>query len=109
MTMAVERSIGIRPPEPMKYEGVLKRIPDAVNFAKIEAETTGLAKTPEGKFALTYLLANRNLLQPILSNLSSVSPDLLQPVGGPSYNPERSIDDIGTAVALYISQQTEEI
>ena len=33
MTMAVERSIGIRPPEPMKYEGVLKRIPDAVQFA----------------------------------------------------------------------------
>ncbi len=106
--MAVERSIGIRP-KSMNYEGVLKRIPEAVSFAKIEAETTGLAQTPEGKFALTYLLANRNLLQPILSDLSSVAPDLLQPIGGPSYNPERSIDDIGSAVALCISQQTEEI
>lgn len=108
MNASAERSIGIRP-EPMNYEGVLKRIPDAVNFAQIEAETTGLAKTPEGKFALTYLLANRNLLQPILSDLSTISPDLLQPVGGPSYNPERSIDGIGSAVALYLSRQTEKI
>lgn len=106
--MAVERSIGIRP-EPMNYDGVIKRIPEAVNFAKIEAETAGLAKTPEGKFALTYLLANRNLLQPILSDLSTISPDLLQPVGGSSYNPERSIDSIGSAVALYISQNAEGI
>gem|GEM_PF-667560 len=108
MTMAVERSIGISP-EPLDYEGVLTRIPEAVSFAKIEAETAGLAKTPEGKFVLTYLLANRNLLQPILSDLSKISPDLLQPIGGFSYNPERSIDNIGSAVALYITQKTEEI
>lgn len=108
MTLAVERSFGIRP-EPLNYEGVLKRIPEAISFAKIEAETTGLAQTPEGKFALTYLLANRNLLQPILADLASVSPDLLQPIGGQSYNPERSIDNIGSAVALFLSQKTEEI
>ena len=108
MTMTVERSVGISP-EPLNYEGVLTRIPEAVSFANIEAETSGLAKTPEGKFALTYLLANRNLLQPILSDLSSISPDLLQPIGGFSYNPERSIDNIGSAVALYITQKTEEI
>lgn len=106
--MAAERSIDIRP-EPMNYERVLKRIPEAVSFAKIEAEAAQMAKTAEGKFALTYLLTNRNLLQPILSNLSFVSPDLLQPIGGPSYNPERSIDDVGSAVARYISQQTEKI
>lgn len=108
MTVAHERSFGLRP-EPMNYEGVLKRIPEAISFATIETETSGLAKTPEGKFALTYLLANRNLLQPILSDLSSVSPDLLQPIGGSSYNPERSIDGIGSAVALYLSRQTEDI
>ena len=106
--MAVERSVGISP-EPLNYEGVFTRIPEAVSFANIEAETSGLAKTPEGKFALTYLLANRNLLQPILADPSSISPDLLQPIGGFSYNPERSIDNVGSAVAVYITQKTEQI
>ncbi len=109
MTAAVETRAGISPAESMTYEGILRRIPDAVSFARVEAESTNLARTPEGDFALTYLLANRNLLKPVLADLSTVSPDLLQPIGGAPHNPERTIDGIGSAIALVLSQKSDKI
>jgi fructose-1,6-bisphosphatase/inositol monophosphatase family enzyme len=98
-----------QPQEPKTYTALLHRVPDAVNFAHLEAETSDLAKTPEGRFALTYLLAARNLLRPVLREQTGISADLIQPIGGHEYNPERTIDDVGTAVALTLADQTTDI
>ncbi len=109
MSATPERLLNLPPKEPLTYEGILHLLPDAVNFARVETDSIRLAQTAEGKFALSYLFANRNLLKPVLSDLQSISPDLLQPVGGASHNPERRIDSIGSAVARVLSQESEKI
>lgn len=99
---------------PLQHEGntfrsLVARIPEAVSFAKLETEASREAKTPEGKFALTYLLATRNILRPALEDLTKIDTDLLRPIGGAEYNPERTIDEVGTAVLSHLAQQTNDI
>lgn len=88
---------------------LLAHVPEAITFAKIEMEAAREAKTPEGKFVLTYLFATRNLLSPLMTDLHAINPDLLRPVGGSEYNPERKIDEVGTAVAMTLGKQTADI
>lgn len=88
---------------------LLARIPEAIIIATIETESLREANTPEGKFVLTYLFAARNVLQPALNDLRSISSDLMRPIGGPEYNPERSIDEVGTAVAFTLAEHTRDI
>jgi len=95
--------------ESLTFDTVVTRIPDAINLAKIEAESFDIAKTPEGKYALTYLLAARNLLAPVLCDPKRISKDLLIPTGGHEYNPERRIDDVGTALAFQLAQETTNV
>ena len=90
-------------------EALLTRVPEAISFAKIEMEAAKEAQTPEGKYALTYLLATRKLLRPLMTDLHAIHPDLLRPTGGSEYNPERKIDEIGTAVAFILGRQTADI
>lgn len=85
---------------------LLARVPEAISFANVEMEAAREANTPEGKYTLTYLLATRNLLRPLMGDLHAIHPDLLRPTGGYEYNPERSIDEVGTAVALTLGKQT---
>lgn len=91
------------------FEGITKKIPDAVRMAQLEVESTGMATTPEGKFAATYLLATRNLLTPVLDDLQAIGPDFLLPTGGQEYNPERSIDEIGSITAEYLASMTTDL
>lgn len=91
------------------YRDIIAKIPDAVKVAQRETETSDLATTPEGKFALTYLLAAQRLLTPALHDMTQLNIDLLQPIGGPEYNPHRSIDDIGAAVAKNLVDTTTTI
>lgn len=109
MSAAPERLPNLTPKEPLTYEGILHLLPDAVNFARVETDSIRLAQTAEGKFALSYLFANRNLLKPVLVDFKSISPDLLQPIGGAAHNPERRIDSIGSAVARVLSQESDKI
>ena len=95
--------------EPTSFEGIVRRIPDAVEMAKMEAKSSRLAHTPEGEYALTYLLAARNLMRPVLNDMRAIGSDLLTPTGGWEYNPQRMIDEIGTSIALHIARQTTNI
>lgn len=110
MAAAVERANGtVSEKRSPSFEDLLRRIPEAISFAGIETESLREAKTPEGKFALTYLLATRNVLRPALDDLHAVNPDLLRPVGGPEYNPERTIDEVGAEIARHLGRQTTDI
>jgi len=91
------------------FEGIIRHIPEAIQIAKLEVASSGIAKTPEGTFAATYLLATRSLLRPVLNDLQTIGPDFLLPTGGAEYNPERSIDEIGTLVAERLAAQTHDI
>lgn len=84
---------------PMSLTDIVNSIPEAINFAKIEAESMNIAHTPEGKFVLTYLLASRNILNPVLADLTAVPEEFLTQIGGLEYNPERTIDAVGALVA----------
>lgn len=95
--------------ERVTFEGITRNIPDAIRMAKLEVESTGMATTPEGKFAATYLLATRNLLHPVLDDLQTIGPDFLLPIGGQEYNPERSIDEIGSLTAEYLANMTTDL
>lgn len=95
--------------ERMTFEGIAQKIPDAIHMAKLEVESTGMATTPEGIFAATYLLATRNLLQPVLDDLQTIGPDFLLPTGGQEYNPERNIDEIGSLTAEYLTRMTTDL
>lgn len=95
--------------ERMTFEDITSHIPDAIHMATLEVESTGMATTPEGKFAATYLLATRNLLHPVLDDLQTIGADFLLPIGGQEYNPERSIDEIGSIVAQTLMEQTHDI
>lgn len=95
--------------ERLTFESIAARIPDAVRMAKLEVNASGMATTPEGKFAATYLLATRGLLHPVLDDLQMIGPDFLLPIGGAEYNPERSIDEIGSMVAQTLIEQTGDI
>lgn len=107
--MSAERLQPVMSPERTTFEGIIRQIPDAIQMAKLEAESSQMATTPEGKFAATYLLAARNLLKPVLSDLQTIGPDFLLPIGGAEYNPERSIDEIGTIIAEQLAAQTHDI
>lgn len=109
MTANAERPSVTINQEPKSFRNILSKVPEAVGFAQIESESSEIATTPEGKFSLTYLLAARNLLRPVLREVTAIHPDLLQATGGPSYNPERSIDEVGTAIALTLARQTNDI
>lgn len=91
------------------YHDIVAHIPDAIREAQKEAEITEITHSPEGKFALTYLLAAQSLLTPALNDMTIVNADLLEPTGGPEYNPHRSIDAIGTTIAHRLSEQTTDI
>lgn len=91
------------------FRDIVSRIPDTLYFAKKEAAESGMAKTPEGIFALTYILASQKLLRPALSDLSHVSQDLLNTIGGFEYNPERSIDLVGSDIAITLARETNNI
>lgn len=97
------------PKESLTFESITRKIPDAIHMAKLEVESSDMAKTPEGKFAATYLLATRNLLQPVLRDIQSIGSDFLIPIGGQDYNPERSIDEVGSLVAEQLSDMTSDI
>lgn len=88
---------------------IFNRIPDAIRFADTEARASGIAKSPEGNFVLTYLLAARNMLKPVLSDLHAINPGLLQPIGGHEYNPERTIDMVGIAIAQALAGRTQDL
>lgn len=90
-------------------QSLISRVPEAISFAKLETEASRETKTPEGKFALTYLLATRNILRPAFFDLTKINDDLMRSVGGPEYNPERTVDEIGVAVANNLIQQTTDI
>lgn len=109
MQMSAERLQPIITPERTTFEGIIRRIPEAIQMAKLEAESSRMATTPEGKFAVTYLLATRSLLRPVLEDLQTIGPDFLLPTGGAEYNPERSIDEIGTLVAEQLAAQSRDI
>lgn len=93
--------------EPKDFQTLISEVPEAISFAKIEAESSKMAKTPEGTFVLTYLLAARNLLRPVLTE-AHLHRDLLQQTGGYDYNPTRNIDDVGTAIAFTLAKDTQE-
>lgn len=109
MNANVERAHQQAHPEHTTFDGIIRRIPDAIQIAKLEVSSSELATTPEGKFAATYLLATRSLLRPVLNDLQAIGPDFLLPIGGAEYNPERSIDEIGTLIAERIAAQTNDI
>lgn len=88
---------------------MVSRIPEAISFAKLEMEASRQAQTPEGKFILTYLFATRNLLRPTLIDPAMPNSDMMRPIGGYAYNPERTIDKVGTTVAMYLAEQTADI
>lgn len=94
--------------EAKSYNEILNDVPQSVAFARMEAENSGMADTPESKFVLTYLFAARNLLRPVLSQ-EHIHRDLLQPIGGHGYNPQRNIDEIGQAIANEISTHTTDM
>lgn len=94
--------------EPKDFRMLLSEVPHAVNIAKIEAESSEMAKTSEGMFVLTYLLAARNVLRPVLTD-AHLHRDLLQQTGGYDYNPTRNVDDVGTAIAFTIAQDTHDL
>jgi fructose-1,6-bisphosphatase/inositol monophosphatase family enzyme len=96
-------------PEQMTFQSIIRRIPEALAIAKIEAESSEMAKTPEGKFVATYLLATRGLLHPVLDDLQKIGPDFLLPIGGQEYNPERSIDEVGTIVVEQLAAENTDI
>lgn len=89
--------------QPRSFESVMHEIPNAIEFAKLEAETSEIARSPEGKFALSYLLAAQKVLKPVLTD-TFIHHDLLTQTGGPEYNPSRTIDDIGTTIAMTIAR-----
>jgi len=101
MTPHAERLPALK--ESPSLQTILTDIPHAVDLARIEAESSELAHSPEGLFVLTYLLAARNVIKPVLTQ-SYIHQHLLQPTGGHSYNPQRTIDEIGIAIADYISK-----
>lgn len=109
MTAIQERAPITYKKESASFDDVVRRIPDAIRFARVEAEHANIAKTPEGTFTLTYLLATRNLLRPVLADLNAVHPDFLKPTGGQEYNPERTIDAIGAFIALDLADHTTAI
>ena len=90
------------------FRDILSRVPETVDFAQTEAREMKIATTPEGKFALTYLLSARDLLKPALEDLTNISPDLLVPRGGSQHNPERNIDKVGTNIALEVMERTKD-
>lgn len=109
MNASAERLQQVAPTEQVTFDGILRHIPEVIQLAKLEVDSSGLATTPEGKFAATYLLATRKLLRPVLHDLQAIGPDFLLPIGGAEYNPERSIDEIGTIVAERLAAQTHDI
>lgn len=94
--------------EPKNFGTLLSEVPDAVSFAKLETETSEMAKSPEGKYVLTYLFAARNLLRPVLTE-AHIHRDLMMQTGGYDYNPSRNIDDVGTAIALTIAKDAYDL
>jgi len=106
MTARAERQPALR--EPKSFTSILAEIPDAISFAKLETETSDMAKTPEGKFVLTYLLAARTVLRPTLAE-SHVHNDLLKQTGGYDYNPTRNIDEVGTSIAATLAKEAKDI
>lgn len=106
MTAQQERSPALKPLK--TPEEILSELPHAVELAKIEAETSGLTKTPEGKYVLSFLLSARNLLRPILTD-THIHRDLMTQIGGQGYNPQRNIDELGILIANYLNQQTTDI
>lgn len=106
MTTTIERIAELK--QPATFESVLRQIPDAIKFAKLEAETSNMATTPEGKFTISYLLAAQKVLKPILTD-ALVGRDLLVATGGPPHNPQRTIDDIGTIISSALAQDMEEL
>ena len=109
MQSSAERLQPVVPHERTTFDSIIRRIPEAIQMAKLEAESSNIATTPEGKFAATYLLATRNLVKPVLDDLQTIGPDFLLPIGGAEYNPERSIDEIGTIIAERLAAQTHDI
>lgn len=102
MTAPQETAPSFRKPKP--FESVFSEIPDVVELARIEAETSEMASTPEGKFVLTYLLATRNMLRPMLAEVHAQN-DLLLESGKYDYMPLQNIDAVGTAIALDIASE----
>jgi len=94
--------------EPASFQSLIHDVPEAISFAKIEAESAGMAKTPEGQYVLTYLFSARNLLRPVLTQ-AHIHRDLMQQTGGYDYNPTRNIDDIGTAIVLTLAKDSPDL
>lgn len=97
------------PQEAHTFESLLARVPEAVRSAQSEAAISHEAQTPEGAYTLSYLLAARNIFRPALRDLTHIDTDLLQPVGGPEYNPQRAIDLIGGMIAHHLTDKAAEL
>lgn len=89
--------------EPKSFRALMREVPDAIGFATLEAEQAGLAASAEGKFILTYLLASRNLLKPVLTD-AHIHNDLMTQTGGSTHNPSRNIDAVGSAIAMAMAK-----
>lgn len=88
---------------------ILSRVPSIIDRASYDVEQSGVAKTPEGKFALTYLIATREALKPALDTITSTSSDLLDSIGGDAHNPERTIDVVGANIATELTSLTQNL
>lgn len=91
------------------FRDIMARIPTVLQDTRNETEHSEITHSPEGKFVFTYLLAAQRLLTPALNDMAIANADLLEPTGGPEYNPHRSIDEIGTTVARQLAVQTTDI
>ncbi len=91
------------------YRELLGRIPDALDSARAETERLGIARTAEGKLSLSYILAARNLLSPLIADIRAIDSALIAPIGGMDYNPSRYIDSIGGEIVFALGRQSSEI
>lgn len=91
------------------FQDVVSKIPGVLSEIRSAPELSEAAKTPEGKYALTYLLAAQRVISPALTDITLTNTDLLTPTGGPEYNPHRSIDEIGGEIARKLAEQTRDI
>lgn len=84
-------------PNPTSLEELRLSFPKAISWAKELSERENL-KTPEGKFALTFLLATGSLLKAAGVNLD-------RNIGGRGDNPEKEIDLVGGEIADHLIRE----
>ncbi len=112
MTALRERLSGIPTLPDIKsapIRDILTRLPSIVEQSRTQVEQSNIAKTPEGAFALSYLVSVRNVLKPAFDDITNIPQELLQIVGGNTYNPECMIDVIGDDIATLLANQIKNL